>query len=397
MGMSNRFADMNEVYVHTETTCKEQPAIRLRHMGRGPNDCRRQPRPQFAVAEGQTKAETQQCKKDQFWALEDQCEASPTQISNLYRHNEHGSRNSSAEHRTYGRQHRAQAHATRWVDGFKLDIPEFQGDLQPKEFMDRVAAVGEVLDFKEVPEGRRISLVATKLIDEDLSVDWASPPIYDIYPDEEEPLEEVNLLDSFAIFYDHSMYHVLDKSPKDKAFDLSVTPINYIDFIGVDAILSNSSNQVCDEIYMAEGSDKVVASYLKIFIAYGKDKARERHGKSTQQCEVRGLQYYRSLLMIKAVMFLMRCGLVVELSEGEWNELTGHPKDRGKDWPNSRTNSLQHRENDADQTEFKASLLLRSSAHRVPYVNFMFLVVKLPLFPCFSSIRVLRVFISLLY
>jgi hypothetical protein len=51
-------------------------------------------------------------------------------------------------------------------------------------------------------------------------------------------------------------------------------------------------------------------------------------------------------------MFLMRCGLVVELSEGEWNELTRHPKDRGKDRPNSRTNSLQHGENDADQTEF---------------------------------------------
>jgi hypothetical protein len=37
-------------------------------------------------------------------------------------------------------------------------------------------------------------------------------------------------------------------------FDLSVTPINYVDFIGVDAILSNSSNQICDEIYMAEGN-----------------------------------------------------------------------------------------------------------------------------------------------
>jgi hypothetical protein len=50
--------------------------------------------------------------------------------------------------------------------------------------MDWVAAVGEVLDFKEVLEDRRVSLVAPKLIDEDLSVDWASPPIYDIYLDE---------------------------------------------------------------------------------------------------------------------------------------------------------------------------------------------------------------------
>jgi hypothetical protein len=40
------------------------------------------------------------------------------------------------------------------VDRFKLNISEFHGDLQPEEFMDRVATVGEVLDFKEVPEDR---------------------------------------------------------------------------------------------------------------------------------------------------------------------------------------------------------------------------------------------------
>jgi hypothetical protein len=150
---------------------KEQPAIRLRHMGHGLNGCRRQPRPQFAVAEGKSKAETRQYKDDQFRALEDRREASPTQISNLYHHNGNESRHPSAERRTHERQHHAQAHATGWVDGFKLDIPEFQGDLQPKEFMDQVAAVGEVLDFKEVLEDRRVSLVTTKLIDEDLSVD----------------------------------------------------------------------------------------------------------------------------------------------------------------------------------------------------------------------------------
>ena len=73
MGRSNRLADMNEVYVHTKTSRKEQPVIRLQHMeekfsgqtvrkkGRartqhgvptnhladmdGLNICRRQPRP----------------------------------------------------------------------------------------------------------------------------------------------------------------------------------------------------------------------------------------------------------------------------------------------------------------------------------------------------------------
>jgi hypothetical protein len=149
MGRSNRFADMYEVYAHAETTSKEQPATRLRHMGRGPNDCRRQPRPQFAVAEGKTKAETWQYKEDQFRALEDRSEASPTQISNLYRHNGNGSRNPSAERRTHGRQHHAQAHATRWVDGFRLDTPEFQSCLQPKEFM--VAEKNKKIPQKEVP------------------------------------------------------------------------------------------------------------------------------------------------------------------------------------------------------------------------------------------------------
>jgi hypothetical protein len=72
-------------------------------------------------------------------------------------------------------------------------------------------------------------------------VDWTSPPIYGIYPNEEKSLGKVNLSNT---------HYVLDKSPKDKAFDLSVAPINYVDFIGVDAILSNYSNQIDDEIYM---------------------------------------------------------------------------------------------------------------------------------------------------
>ena len=121
--VESSIADMNEVYAHTETARREQPTIYLQHMGRGPNDCRRQPRPQFAVAEGKIKAETQQYKEDQFRALEDRREASPTQISNLYRHNGNGSRNPSAERRTHGSQHHAQAHSTRWVDEFKLKIP----------------------------------------------------------------------------------------------------------------------------------------------------------------------------------------------------------------------------------------------------------------------------------
>jgi hypothetical protein len=45
---------------------------------------------------------------------------------------------------------------------------------------------------------------------------------------------------------------VPDKSLEDKVFNFSVEPIDYVDFIGIDAILSNYSNQNYDEIYMVE-------------------------------------------------------------------------------------------------------------------------------------------------
>ena len=159
MGRSNHFAEMNKVYAYTETTRKEQLAIYLRHMGGGPNDCRRQPRPQFAVAEGKTKAETRQYKEDQFRALEDRREASPTQISNLYRHKENGSRNPSVERRMHGNQHHAQAHATRWVDRSKLDFPKFSGVLQPSEFWYWMLAVEELFEVNRVADAQQVPLV----------------------------------------------------------------------------------------------------------------------------------------------------------------------------------------------------------------------------------------------
>jgi hypothetical protein len=49
--------------------------------------------------------------------------------------------------------------------------------------------------------------------------------------------EEVNLSNSFVLFDDNSTYHVLDESLEDKVFDFSVEPIDYVDFIEIDAIL----------------------------------------------------------------------------------------------------------------------------------------------------------------
>jgi hypothetical protein len=55
------------------------------------------------------------------------------------------------------------------------------------------------------------------------------------------------------------------------------------------------------------------------------------------------------VLMMKRVALIVGCCFVLILRKGNWTELIGHPKDRGKNRRNSRTNSLQPGEDDADR------------------------------------------------
>ncbi|CAN1239192.1 hypothetical protein LINGRAPRIM_LOCUS2286, partial [Linum grandiflorum] len=45
---------------------------------------------------------------------------------------------------------------------FRVEIPTFDGSFQPEEFIDWLSQVEEFLDFKEVPKGRRVSLVTIR-------------------------------------------------------------------------------------------------------------------------------------------------------------------------------------------------------------------------------------------
>lgn len=47
-----------------------------------------------------------------------------------------------------------QQHHGRWESGFKLDILEFKGCLQPEEFLDWVVVVEETLEFKDMPQDK---------------------------------------------------------------------------------------------------------------------------------------------------------------------------------------------------------------------------------------------------
>jgi hypothetical protein len=202
MGRSNHLADMNEVYVHTKAACKEQPAICLRHMeekfggltmrkkGRvhtqhgvptdhlvdmdGPNIRRSQPRPWYTGAKDKLIAAYQR-HMEQLTVLGDQIKALATQISNMCGHNENGSRNPFAERGMHERQHYAQAHAHWRVSRFKLDIPEFQGCFQPKEFLmtEKIGKINKKNVPREAAEIRSQSVVEeeNRFIEEDCLVD----------------------------------------------------------------------------------------------------------------------------------------------------------------------------------------------------------------------------------
>ncbi|PSS16035.1 Eukaryotic translation initiation factor 3 subunit J like [Actinidia chinensis var. chinensis] len=51
--------------------------------------------------------------------------------------------------------------SNQWETGLKIDIPEFHGELKAEDFLDWLFAIEKVLEFKEVPENKRVPLVAT--------------------------------------------------------------------------------------------------------------------------------------------------------------------------------------------------------------------------------------------
>ena len=51
----------------------------------------------------------------------------------------------------------------RWESGMRTEVPEFQGSMQPEEFLEWIGIVEEILEFKRVPEREKVALVATRL------------------------------------------------------------------------------------------------------------------------------------------------------------------------------------------------------------------------------------------
>jgi hypothetical protein len=245
---------------------------------------------------------------------------------------------------------------------------------EEKEFVD-----GEFQEFEVTDEEFEHECVEN----EDTSqwfVDWDSPPIYDEDVDEEDSIEEplASVIDEkheedkffpmFGGLYpnednqlgheeptdDIDEYQEVDEGLSGDVSNYNEEEVEYIDFLGVEDILDSPNNDV-DEFYTDEENYMFITEvstdpFFSIFMARGREKEQKRYGKLEElTSSVLGFHdRHRSMLKMGSVRLILGCCLVLIVRKVEWDELTGHPKDRGKDRPNSRTNSLQQGENDAD-------------------------------------------------
>ncbi|KAL5767302.1 hypothetical protein ACOSQ2_014085 [Xanthoceras sorbifolium] len=51
----------------------------------------------------------------------------------------------------------------RWESRMQTEVLEFQGSMQPEEFLEWIGIVEEIVEFKRVPEREKVALVATRL------------------------------------------------------------------------------------------------------------------------------------------------------------------------------------------------------------------------------------------
>jgi hypothetical protein len=147
------------------------------------------------------------------------------------------------------------------------------------------------------------------------------------YPDENNLLKEVSfVVDVIKFIEGNSNCHVFDESPHNEGFQLSNEEISYVDFLGVENFISNSPS---NKLYVGFGvlddnfnfcCQERIDNFLKTFM----DHELEKINRENDLFQI-GAWKFISIIQNQVVM---------------GRKLIGHPKDRGKDDSNSRTNSF---------------------------------------------------------
>jgi hypothetical protein len=204
------------------------------------------------------------------------------------------------------------------------------------------------------------------ILEEEYEEDGFLPMFGGLYNDEDDQLEDEEPMDDIANYEEDDQgeeeeamdditdYEEVDEGLSGEVPNYNKEVVEYIDFLGIEDILNSPNNDI-GEFYTDEKNymftkEIMVDPFLSIFMARGREKEREKYGKVKHlPNDVRGFNNKpRGMPMIKSITFIVVSCLVLILKKGEWNELTGHPKDRRKNQPNSRTNSLQAGKDNAD-------------------------------------------------
>ena len=49
------------------------------------------------------------------------------------------------------------------TSNFKVEIPKFEGKLDPEKFLDWLRTVDRIFDYKDIPEDKKVKLIALRL------------------------------------------------------------------------------------------------------------------------------------------------------------------------------------------------------------------------------------------
>jgi hypothetical protein len=114
-------------------------------------------------------------------------------------------------------------------------------------------------------------------LEEEYGEDGSSPIFNGLYPKEDDPLGEEEAIEDVAKYYE-------DEDLPGELPNFNDEELCYVDFLGVDDILSNSHNNDCDEFYTDEENymftkETMVDPFLSILMARGREKGREKYGK----------------------------------------------------------------------------------------------------------------------
>jgi hypothetical protein len=148
---------------------------------------------------------------------------------------------------------------------------------------------------------------------------------------------------------ENNHYDVFGESPKFEGFNLEVEEIGLVDFLGVDNMLSNFLDDGgFDKFYVVDDNimiktKEILDPFWEIFMAHEMEKISGVRVKiALSQLVVKNFQDDTHILVvIKEVLFILGWYIILLLNRKGWKGLISHPKDRGKNHHNARTDYLQ--------------------------------------------------------